>query len=141
MSEVAVWGKMHWGSFRWAIYKLPSLLARILVDLKAIDSGDVSCVWRERVETGVDPDTGKPTYSFVDHNVDVLVQPQLVAVEWLPPGARVHAPIRVYALDGLKHLDRIVWNGTEYEVKSPPQEMMIGKLFMFRVCFCEQWGW
>jgi hypothetical protein len=138
MSESAVWGIMHWGNFRWGIYAAPAFITRVFADLKQIDSQSVSVAWLERVPAGSDPATGKPIFTWAERQIDVYVQNLSVGAEWLSAGVTPVEEIRIYCLDGVKQLDRVVWADKVFEVKHPPQEFRIGQSFMYRTLTCER---
>jgi hypothetical protein len=137
MSEVGIWGKAHWGSFRWGMFTL-SFITRVFADLKRIDSQSVSITWLERVPAGSDPTTGRPVFTWAEHEIDAYVQNLSVGAEWLAAGVTPIEEIRAYVLDGVKHLDRIIWGGRTFTVKHPPQEFRIGRSFYYRTLTCER---
>lgn len=138
MSEPAVWGSMHWGNFRWGLYRTPSWFSRFISRLTILSQGSMSVTWKERISSGIDSETGKPTFTFAEHEIDAIIQTVNVNVEFLPAGVVPIDQIRVYCLDGVKHLDRVIWDGKEFEVKFPPEERMVGRTFFFRTCSCER---
>lgn len=89
-------------------------------------------VWLKRVEGARDPETGQPTITWQEAQAEVIiVRDRISPVEW-PPGMTREETLRVYTTEEIQHLDRLEYQGFEWEVQ-PPSEVFQGDTFVYRV--------
>lgn len=90
-----------------------------------------SVPWLKRVEGERDPETGQPTITWEEATAEVIIVPDRVSpVEW-PPGMTRDEFMRVYTVEEIQHLDRLEYQGFEWEVQ-PPQDVFQGETFVYR---------
>ncbi len=140
MSEVygAIWGTAKWGQFRWGVGVVPILLDRIFTKIKSLLGGTLDLSWNERSKIGVDGETGMPVFSWAAKTIQGYVQSQPLDAEYTAPGVIPVERLRIYCLDGVKHLDRFTWQGHDYEVCQAPKEVWVGNVFICRICVAER---
>ena len=106
-----------------------------------------SVVWRERVQGDPDPETGQPSITWEDQDIDaIIVSPQSARSVGLPVGMLREDVLQLVMVEPVKALDRIVFpaDGTldafglvdlkeQYVIQST-QEVFHDNSFLYRFC-------
>jgi hypothetical protein len=136
MSEPAVWGSMHWGNFRWGLYQVPSIFQTILQRMYSL-FGLPIVAWLERVSSGKDPLTGKPTFIWVESSIDVVINRARADQVPFEPGVVPEHFLRIFCLDGIKVGDQIKYKNRLFEVLAP-QAFKFGSNFEYRTALVKR---
>lgn len=125
----AILGDGRLGYMRLGVTQVPPIFEKIIQRLKQIGAGDLETTWKKRSESGTDPDTGKATYTFTEEVISAVIRPSSIEEIALEPGVKVNETLRMWVLEGIRHFDRIVFRGAEYEIQAPQKEK-VGDLFI-----------
>jgi hypothetical protein len=97
----------------------------------------VSVTWKKRQEGTPDPETGQPTITWVEEQIKAVIQQREAAELVFEPGYSSKDYIRIFVIADIKHLDRIVWQGADWEIL-PPQSYFFGDSLEYRIALCRR---